>query len=176
MVAIIVYPAVAALLGVSDFAFGVFAGTAIHSTPQVVGAGFIFSEEAGNTATAVKLVRNCFMLPLAFCIGAWATKRALQTQNGITGRKSLAKAFPWFLFGYFIMATANTLGYLSPEQVELLAGAGKFLILAGMAGVGLNTAFTAFRSIGLKPLIVGLCGSLVVAATSAALVVSTGLI
>jgi uncharacterized membrane protein YadS len=35
-----------------------------------------------------------------------------------------------------------------------------------MAGIGLNTAFGAFRKIGLKPLAVGFLGALVVAACS----------
>ena len=61
--AVLLYPLVAKSLGVTDHDFGLFAGTAIHSTPQVVGAGFIFSEEAGELATAVKLIRNCFMAP-----------------------------------------------------------------------------------------------------------------
>lgn len=35
-----------------------------------------------------------------------------------------------------------------------------------MVGIGLNTAFSAFKEVGLKPLVVGLLGTLVVAACS----------
>jgi uncharacterized integral membrane protein (TIGR00698 family) len=166
LIAILLYPKMAQLFGVTDVGFGVFAGTAIHSTPQVVGAGFIFSDLAGKTATAVKLVRNCFMVPLAFLIAVWYTKNILTTQKGEGTHVNVAKAFPWFLFGYFIMAGLNTKGYFSPEGVRAFNTAGRFLILLGLAGIGLNTVFSSFKKVGIKPLIVGLIGSVVVAGCS----------
>ncbi|MGB3862164.1 MAG: putative sulfate exporter family transporter [Candidatus Aminicenantaceae bacterium] len=166
LIAIIFYPKIAQLLGVSDINFGVFAGTAIHSTPQVVGAGFIFSDLAGKTATAVKLVRNCFMVPLAFLIAVWYTRNVLMSRKSQETHINVAKAFPWFLFGYFIMAGMNTLGYITSEGVKAFNSAGRFLILVGLAGIGLNTVFSSFKKVGIKPLIVGLFGSLVVAGCS----------
>jgi uncharacterized integral membrane protein (TIGR00698 family) len=166
LIAILFYPKIAQLLGVTDVNFGIFAGTAIHSTPQVVGAGFIFSDLAGKTATAVKLVRNCFMVPLAFLIAIWYTKTILSRKKTEGTHINIAKAFPWFLFGYFIMAGMNTLGYFSSEGVEAFNKAGRFLILLGLAGIGLNTVFGSFKKVGIKPLIVGLIGALVVAGCS----------
>jgi uncharacterized integral membrane protein (TIGR00698 family) len=164
LIAILLYPKIAQLMGVSDAHFGVFAGTAIHSTPQVVGAGFIFSDLAGKTATAVKLVRNCFMVPLAFLIAVWYARSVFNTQKET--HINVAKAFPWFLFGYFLMAGLNTQGYFSPEGINMFNTAGRFLILLGLAGIGLNTVFGSFKSVGLKPLIVGFIGALVVAFSS----------
>lgn len=172
LLAIILYPKIGQLLGVSDAHFGVFAGTAIHSTPQVVGAGFIFSSLAGKTATAVKLIRNCFMAPLAFVIALWHTKsHFLSNSKKKHASQSLTKAFPWFLFGYFVMAGLNTQGYLSQEGIKAFDSAGRFLILIGLAGIGLNTVFNSFRSVGLKPLMVGLLGSVVVAGCSIGMII-----
>lgn len=163
LIAIILYPEIARSLGASDTVFGVFAGTAIHSTPQVVGAGFIFSEAAGATATAVKLLRNCFLAPVAlFCAFYLGAKDSEQV--------SVKKAFPWFLFGYFVMAGANTLGLLPSDVVTSCAEIGKFFILLGMAGIGLNTRFAAFINVGIKPIIVGFIGSVIVALTSLGLI------
>ena len=166
LAAILFYPQIAKALGVGDIAFGVFAGTAIHATPQVVGAGFIFSDLAGKTATAVKLVRNCFMAPLALLIAAWFTRTYFQAAAREKKKVNWAKAFPWFLFGYFVMAGLNTAGYFSAKGVGGLTWLGRFLIVVSMAGIGLNTAFGAFRKVGLKPLVVGFLGALVVAACS----------
>jgi len=171
LIAILFYPKIAQLLGVTDASFGVFAGTAIHSTPQVVGAGFIFSDLAGKTATAVKLIRNCFMVPLAFLIAVWYTRNILMDKRGKGTHVNVAKAFPWFLFGYFIMAGFNTQGYFSEDGVNAFSTAGKFLILLGLAGIGLNTVFSSFRKVGLKPLIVGLIGSIVVAGCSIVMII-----
>jgi len=166
LAAILFYPQIAKALGVGDVAFGVFAGTAIHATPQVVGAGFIFSDLAGKTATAVKLVRNCFMAPLAFLIAAWFTRTHLLAAAKEKKRVNWAKAFPWFLFGYFVLAGLNTAGYFTAKGIAGLTWLGRFLIVIAMAGIGLNTAFGAFKTVGFKPLIIGFLGALVVAATS----------
>jgi uncharacterized integral membrane protein (TIGR00698 family) len=164
-VAILLYPKIAQALAVTDVHFGVFAGTAIHSTPQVVGAGFIFSDLAGKTATAVKLVRNCFMVPLAFLIAIWYA-RIVRGQENEGTRVNVVKAFPWFLFGYFLLAGLNTLGYFSAEGIRAFNAGGKFLILLGLAGIGLNTVFRSFKKVGLKPLLVGFFGAVVVAGCS----------
>jgi len=170
LVAIILYPKLAQLVGASDTQFGVFAGTAIHATPQVVGAGFIFSDLAGKTATAIKLVRNCFMAPLAFFIAAWFTKTSIDSAKKDHQRVNVAKAFPWFLFGYFIMAGLNTAGYFTKAGLDGLTWLGRFLITVSMAGIGLNTVFAAFKKVGLKPLVVGLLGALVVAGVSVTMI------
>src|SRR5205807_895270 len=80
--AILIYPLGAHELGVSNEDFGLFAGTAIHSTPQVVGAGIVYSEESGKIATAVKLVRNCFMAPLAMLIALWFATQQVRDEAG----------------------------------------------------------------------------------------------
>jgi uncharacterized integral membrane protein (TIGR00698 family) len=162
--AILIYPLAAHQLGVPDVAFGVFAGTAIHSTPQVVGAGFIYSELAGHTATAVKLVRSCFIAPVVLALALAEAPR----QRLASGRvPSLGRIFPWFLFGFFLLAALGNLGLLHGSVAAWMGAAGKQLLLMGMAGVGLNTNLGALRRIGLRPLVVGLLGSIVVAAVSA---------
>lgn len=75
-----------------DEFFGIFAGTAFHSTSQVVGAGFVFSEMAGKTVTDVKLIRNCFLAPVAFICTIWFGRSDGE-------QVKLKKASPWFLFG-----------------------------------------------------------------------------
>jgi uncharacterized integral membrane protein (TIGR00698 family) len=168
LAALLIYPLVARELGIDDVIFGVFAGTAIHSTPQVVGAGYIYSEVAGNTATTVKLIRNCFIAPVVATIAMSESQRRPEPRSAV----SLRKAFPWFLFGFFILAGLATLGLLSPKVVATLGKTGRELLLIGMAGVGLNTRLGSLRVIGYKPLVVGLLGSLLVALVSAGMISS----
>ncbi len=170
LAAIMIYPVVAHQLGVSDVTFGVFAGTAIHSTPQVVGAGFIYSEVAGHTATAVKLMRNCFIAPVVLAVALSEAPRRLAA--GSTDTPSLRKVFPWFLFGFFILAGLNSAGLIGTQVSAVMGKAGKQLMLIGMAGVGLNTNLRAFRLIGMRPLVVGLLGSIVVALVSSVMIAS----
>ncbi len=165
LLAILLYPLLGRMVEASDLQFGVFAGTAIHSTPQVVGAGFMFSDEAGRIATTVKLVRNCFMAPLAILIGLWFMRRESSTERT---KIDFLRAFPWFLFGYFFMAFLGTGGVITPVWIEHFSQAGKFLILLAMAGIGLNTSISSFKHVGMTPLLVGLGGAIVVALISAA--------
>ncbi|MCB0331615.1 MAG: putative sulfate exporter family transporter [Bdellovibrionales bacterium] len=166
LLALLLYPAIARLLGIPDEVFGVFAGTAIHSTPQVVGAGFMYSDAAGTTATAVKLLRNCLIAPAAFGIAIWFAKETASAGEKISTRKIV----PWFLFGYFLLAFLSSEGILSKELSANFTSLGKFFVLVGMAGVGCNTRLSAFKSLGLKPLLVGFVGAVVVAITSIALI------
>lgn len=167
LLGIISYPLIASALGVSDLVFGVFAGTAIHSTPQVVGAGYIFSDAAGTTATAVKLVRNCFIAPAVFLLAIWYSK---QQHAETDSSYDPSKVFPWFLFGYFIMAGMRGMDYLTPEGIKAISSFGKFCILCGMAGIGLNTRISMFKSVGLTPLFIGGAGSALVALSSLGLI------
>lgn len=167
LVAILLYPYLGALVQAPELHFGIFAGTAIHSTPQVIGAGFIYSDAAGQMATAVKLVRNCFMAPVAILVAIWYAKKSA---SAAVTKGTLLRAFPWFLFGYFIMALLSSQGAFGTDQIKLLSESGKFLILLGMAGVGLSTDFAAFKRVGGTPLLVGLLASVVVAAVSIGLI------
>lgn len=168
LAAIFVYPALAHQLGLSDLHFGVFAGTAIHATPQVVAAGFTFSEGAGKTATAVKLVRNCFIAPLALLIALWWTGHHAEQRAASSELKRVqwARAFPWFLFGYFLMAGLNSLGFLPSEGVHYLNSLGRILILVSMAGIGLAADLRGIFRVGLKPLLIGFVAALIVASFS----------
>lgn len=158
--AIFLYPALGYYMGLNDWQFGVFAGTAIHSTPQVIGAGYVFSQQAGVVATGVKLVRNCFIAPIAL-----ATAIIIGKRNGEV-EKSTLKAFPWFLFGFFIVAGIRSLGLLPEAVVGRLTDAGKLLVLLAMASIGLGTSLTALKSLGIRPILAGLIGALAVAAAS----------
>ena len=56
-IAMIAYPMITTVTGLDPLASGVFLGGTIHDVAQVVGAGFSISDEVGETATLVKLMR-----------------------------------------------------------------------------------------------------------------------
>src|ERR1035441_8973108 len=76
-------------LGLSAKAFGVWAGLSIHQTPQVIAAGFAYSQDAGSTATIVKLARVCLLAPVVFVVG-WLHARGEAKGNGGTARKNIS--------------------------------------------------------------------------------------
>jgi uncharacterized integral membrane protein (TIGR00698 family) len=178
LMAMFVYPVVGHLISLSQTAFGVWAGTAIHSTPQVVGAGFIYGDIAGETATVTKLTRNLFMLPAVVGVGIWWAGKELRTAHDSKARINYLKIFPLFLFGFLGLAIVRTLvdGY-QPVPPDLWAGVtsgvnqiAKFLIIMGLAGIGLNARFRGMRRIGYKPFVLGLVASVIIAILSISLI------
>jgi uncharacterized integral membrane protein (TIGR00698 family) len=78
IVAMFLFPIVAKLFGLNQSTFGLWAGTAIHATPQVVAAGYMYGEVAGQVSTVAKFTRNIFMAPAVFLIGLWYMKKKLK--------------------------------------------------------------------------------------------------
>ncbi len=63
MLMILLFPIMGRALGLSDMAYGLWAGTAVNDTSSVVAAGYAFSENAGDFATMVKLTRTLSIIP-----------------------------------------------------------------------------------------------------------------
>ena len=63
MAMIILFPIMGRALGMTDQAFGIWAGTAVNDTSSVVATGYAFSEGAGDFATMVKLTRTLAIIP-----------------------------------------------------------------------------------------------------------------
>jgi len=161
---LITMPFLGKLLGLNETFFGIWAGTSVHNTPQTIGTGYIYGEQSGQIATMVKLTRNMFMIVVATLVSlSFSAKEATQQH---LGEKEILKAFPWFLFGYLAMAFFAVSGFFSPEGVAFFSKAGKFLILMGMVGIGFGTDFIHIKKLGLKPLVVGIIGTVIVTVVS----------
>lgn len=168
VIAVIVYPLLGVLFHMNNEIFGMWAGTAVHDTSSVVAAGYAYSNEAGGVATVVKLTRTLFLIPLAVIIGIYVSMKNSNREEG--SKVKISKIFPWFILGFLLMSVINTLDVLNREFVNALTDWSKFMILMAMAGVGLGANFTKMKIIGLKPIILGLCASIIVAIVSISLI------
>jgi uncharacterized integral membrane protein (TIGR00698 family) len=181
--AVVVYPLVGQLAGFGDRAFGLWAGTAVNDTSQVVAAAAAFSPAALDVATIVKLTRNTLLAPILILVGLAYGRTASQSDF------SLSRLVPGFVLGFLLLALARTAGValgvlpqnvVDPGDLHVAASALKFVdegarlaILMALAGVGLNTGLAQMRRLGLRPFIVGLCVALAV--VSLVLIVVFGL-
>ena len=94
------------------------------------------------------------------------------TQVAVTKQASVGqtvlKVFPWFILGFLLMAVLNTMGLFS--SIEGLSGlfktGYKFFITVALAGVGFKIQFKDLFTKGIKPIILGGCTWLAVAASS----------
>ncbi len=189
--AVVVYPIIGFFLGVNDHTFGLWAGTAVNDTSQVVAAGAAFSDAARDIATVVKLTRNTLMAPLIVVIGMVYARSQNRKQAGATAVFNFGKVVPWFVIGFLIMTLIRTAGValgVLPQDVAhpgALTGAAsalkfvdeiaKFAVLMALSAIGLGTDTETVRKTGIKPFALGLSLASVLAIFSLGTIVITGL-
>ena len=177
MVMIAVYPIMGRLLGMSDIAYGIWAGTSVNDTASVVASGYAFSEAAGDFATMVKLTRTIAIIPtvLVFAyIGTRVKRKELQTASA--GKKvNIVKIIPWFICGFLALAIANSIGWIPAEVSGVMKTASKFLMVTALAAIGLGTSITDFKKAGLAPMFYGITIDTLVTLTALAVIWCMGL-
>jgi uncharacterized integral membrane protein (TIGR00698 family) len=167
-VALYVFPVVGHWLHLSQQQFGLWAGVAIHDISSVVGAGLSYGADALNTATAVKLSRTLWIMPLTLAMAFWFGRntRAAATGEGAPRMRKTQIAAPWFI-GLFLLASL-TRSYLpvvstwSPE-ISGLARRGMILVLFL---IGTSLSLRALRAVGWRTVTAGLLLWIFVSASS----------
>ncbi len=191
MLPVFVLPALGHLLDMTQLEFGVWAGTSVHATPQVVATGFAYGPEAGDIATIVKLVRVLLLAPVVLGLGVWyARSKRKQQIAHVTKLGKLTTLFPPFILGFVLLALANTL-HLLPDftlhlqdsplwhhqdlrvvLAKLVTWVSTFLLTISMAGVGLGVDVRGLARVGLGAMYVGFAASVLLAAFSYALLMT----
>ena len=176
MLATLLYPYLAYALFAGDaLKAGLFLGTSVHDTSQVVGSARVYADVYGqqlalDAATITKLVRNVFMV-VVIPLMAYLHNRSLGQEE--TGKRvRILKLFPLFVVGFMAMAALRSLGDVGirsgigafgifgdstwTQVISILnTWAGRLLVVA-LAEVGLSTNVQSFKGLGLKPFFVGL--------------------
>ena len=162
-VMIVVFPLLGRWMGLSDAAFGLWAGTAVNDTSSVVATGYAFSEAAGDFATMVKLTRTLSIIPAVLVFAAVSLHLKKKAQAGGTAVKvRIRSIFPWFILGFLAMSALTSLGLIPAALAAALKSASKFLMVAALAAIGLNTDFKTLCRSGAKPMLHGFIVSLLV--------------
>ena len=177
MVMIALYPLMGKALGMSDIAYGIWAGTSVNDTASVVASGYAFSEAAGDFATMVKLTRTIAIIPtvLVFAwIGVRMKKKEMQAAGD--GKKvNIMKIIPWFIGGFLLLAIINSVGLIPAAVSGIMKNASKFLMVTALAAIGLNTSLLDFKKAGLKPMFYGVTIDTLVTITALVVIICMGL-
>jgi uncharacterized integral membrane protein (TIGR00698 family) len=172
-----------ALLGKVPAAVGLFLGTGIHDTSQVMGAALSYrelfhDEKALQVATVTKLTRNLF---LAVVVPVLAYRHARRRGRAEGAPVTLRGIFPVFVLGFVAMAAVRSVGdamlshgtaawglWAAPAWSALAKTVGEtvsgWALGTAMAAVGLSTRFSVLKGLGAKPLYVGAVSATLVAA------------
>lgn len=159
MAMIVLFPIMGQAMGLSDMAYGLWAGTAVNDTSSVVAAGYAFSEAAGDFATMVKLTRTLSIIPtvIAFALINARIKRKEAGADGaaVKAKLGLTKIIPWFILGFLALAVINSFGVIPQAVSSGMKGVSKFLMVSALAAIGLNTSFKDMKKSGFAPMLHG---------------------
>lgn len=177
LLAALIFPSFGALLGFSTEsgeAFGIFAGTAVNDTSSVTAAASVWDSLYGlgsetlDKAVIVKLTRTLAIIPITLILALAAARKAKADGENVR----LKSVFPMFIL-YFIAAsvvtTAAVAAGVTPDFFAPLKTVSKFLIVAAMCAIGLNTNIVKLIKTGGKPLALGFCCWMIVTAVSLAM-------
>jgi len=108
-IALALFPIIGRFLGLTDMQFGLFSALAIHDTASVVGSGFLYSDEAGEIATTLKVGRTIWIVPLIALITFIENEK-----------KSLnLKDLPIFIILFFIVIFISNIFTLPGQIYEI---------------------------------------------------------
>ena len=180
IIAALIFPTLGGALGLSNEGFGLFAGTAINDTSSVTAAASTWDtlHATGGTvleyATIVKLTRTLAIIPITLVLAMLRMRRE-RAAGGEGQQVRLRSVFPVFIL-YFVLASVLTTlatSVLTGGALELVNGIfsflkqlSKFFIVLAMSAIGLNTDLVKLVKSGGKPIVMGLCCWIAIAAVS----------
>ncbi|WP_433165434.1 YeiH family protein [Kribbella sp. CA-247076] len=194
IIAVLAFPPLGHLLGLSPEAFGLWAGTAINDTSSVVAAGYAYSQAAGDQALVVKLTRSLMLVPIVIALVVLKSRRDTSRRDPRTMSDARATAdpratsdsqtrsdaqtatrLPWrklvplFLIGFLAAAALRTAGLVPVAWLPGLSLLGTCLITAALVAIGLSLRPRELRDTGPRPLLLGAVLWVLVAAGSLAI-------
>lgn len=146
-IAMVIYPLIAASLGLGPRATGLFLGATIHDVAQVVGAGYGVSKDTGDAATLVKLFRVALLLPTVLLVALIFR----QATAGAGARRP--PPAPAFLVGFAILVGVNSMSVIPAAAMTLLGEASRWLLVAAIAAVGTKTSLADLARVGWRPIL-----------------------
>lgn len=158
--AVVIYPLLGHLSGFTDWMFGLWSGAAVHDTSSVVAAAYAFSDQAGDHATVVKLARTTMLVPVMLLYGFLAQGEKKPSL------KSTLRSFPQFVIWFAVAAAINSAGLIPSFAAGSVKILSKIMMVVALAAVGLNTDFGTVKKIGIRPMLLGLGGSVLIGGVS----------
>ena len=152
-VALLIFPPLGHLLGLSQTQFSLWAALAIHDTSSVVGAASRYGAQALVIGTTVKLARALWIVPLAL-----ATAAIKRSKSKIH--------FPWFILFFCLAAVVNTYLALFSTYSKSLFQLGHLGLTATLFLIGSGISRSTLRQVGWRPLVQGVLLWIVVGVTS----------
>ncbi len=157
--ALLIFPWVGHMAGLTEYQFGLWAALAIHDTSSVVGAGLKYGPDALETAVTVKLARALWIVPLAFAVQALYAR-------GHAPASGHKPKYPWFIIGFLAMAGLVTYVPALAPFGDIIGAIARQLLVVTLFLIGTGLSADALKTVGIKPMVQGIVLWLAVASAS----------
>lgn len=175
IITVVLFPIIGMAIGMSNFGYGTWIGTAVNDTSSVVAAGYAFSEIAGNTALIVKLTRTLFIIP-AVLIFSFVNERveARAQTGGDRPPIQFKKIFPFFIIFFLVVVALRSFGIIPEAMVPPIANTSRFAMVMALSAIGMKTSFGDLKEIGPKPMLLGFIMDTLVVFVAIGVIIATG--
>lgn len=159
--AIVVLPLLQHPLGLSDTAYGTWAGASVHDVAQTVAAASAAGPTALAAAVLVKLTRVVLLAPMVAGVSLWHRRRATGD-----GGAAHPPPVPLFVMGFLAAVALRSTGVLPDAALSGAADLSTVLLAAALFGLGTSVRLRALVRTGGRALALGLASWVTIAAVA----------
>ena len=160
--AMVLYPFFMHLLALTPLQSGIFLGGTIHDVAQVVAAGMMMGQEAGDAATVVKLFRVVLLMPVVLLI-AFAYRNNAEAAIEEGSERDKVPLVPTFLIGFIVLVLVSSSGMVPPAVVQSANGISRWCLVIAISAAGVKTSFEDLKQLGWQPVVMLVAETAVIA-------------
>lgn len=173
VVSLFLFPVVGTAAGLSPHQFGVWAGTGILNSGQVLAVCLTFdpgtaasASESLKTGEIYNLTRVIFLPFVVLFLAFYASRSAPPEDDEVNINTGLWSKFPVFVLGFLAMVFLTSFGLLGPtsppsRELNIIRDLYNWFFALGLAGQGMQIPLAELRRAGGRPLLVGSVAALV---------------
>ena len=156
-VGLILFPVLGHAMDLSQPVFGRWAALAIHDTSSVVGAGMAYGSIALSIATATKLARALWIVPVTIATAILHHRDPSGEEDRLGGFDKLRRVrWPWFILGFIAAAALVTWVPQFAAHAHPVVLVGQRMLVAALYLIGLSLSRQALANVGVRPLVLGI--------------------
>ncbi len=138
------------ILGFDEYNMGIYIGSTLHEVAHVVGSANVLGENVSLNAVIVKMIRVMMLAPFLIILSFWMFKNTQETKN------KTKIVIPWFAAIFVFVVAFNSFNFLPNELVIGINHLDNFILTMAMTALGMETSFSKFKNVGLKPVYLSL--------------------
>lgn len=131
---------------------GIYIGATLHEVAHVVGSSNVLGEDASSNAVIVKMIRVMMLAPFLILLSIWILKISISKTNSEKSKITI----PWFAVFFIFVVGFNSFDLLASEIVVSINYLDNFALTMAMTALGMETSFSKFKNVGLKPIYLSL--------------------